>query len=168
MISAQALLAFKHKDNITINTYNVTSYDDATKWGTKLSYEVWDLSAEECNGNITIFGKWKLPEKTEMVNQIWQVGPGITDKGLPLPHDKNLDNFNAKGMLQLLGTQSGASPTPSPSPAAPSPSTAGLVPGAPAPAPAGKKKSASTRIGGRISVGFYMGLAVTLWSFIVF
>ena len=94
------------------------------------------------------------------MNQIWQVGPGITDKGLPLPHDKNLDNLNARGMLQLLGTQSVASPTPSPSP-----SPAGLVPGAPA--PAGKKKSASTRIGGRISVGFYMGLVVILGSLIV-
>ena len=97
----------------------------------------------------------------KQVNQIWQVGPGITEKGLPLPHDKNVDNLNAKGMLQLLGTQSGASPTPSPSPA-------GLVPGAPAPAPAGKKKSASTRIGGRIGVGFYMGLVVILGSLIVF
>ena len=67
MISAQALLAFKQKDKITISTYNVTSYGDATKWGTKLSYEVWDLSAEEWNGNITIFGKWKLPDKTKMV-----------------------------------------------------------------------------------------------------
>ncbi|XP_075650196.1 auxin-induced in root cultures protein 12-like [Castanea sativa] len=161
MISAQALLAFKHKDNITINTYNVTSYDDATKWGTKLSYEVWDLSAEESNGNITIFGKWKLPENTKMVNQIWQVGPGITDKGLPLSHDKNLDNLKAKGMLQLVGTQSGAAPSPSPSPAGP-------VPGVPAPAPAGKKKSASTRIGGRISACFYMGLVVILGSLIVF
>lgn len=66
MISSQALLAFKNNDNITINTYNVSSYNPA-EWGTKLLYDVWDLSAEESNGNIIIFAKWKFPEKIEKV-----------------------------------------------------------------------------------------------------
>ncbi|KAL4597003.1 hypothetical protein ACB092_12G204300 [Castanea dentata] len=101
MISSQALLAFKNNDNITINTYNVSSYNPA-EWGTKLLYDVWDLSAEESNGNIIIFAKWKFPEKIEKVNHVWQVGPGIVE-GLPLKHAMNPENKDSKGILQLVG-----------------------------------------------------------------
>ena len=163
MAGAQTLLAFKDTDNITIKTYDINS-PKPSKWGHNLSYGVRDLSAEHSNGTIKIFAKWKLPKNTETVNHVWQVGPGMTKEGLPLSHEMKPDNVQAKGKLQLVvATEGGGgSPALAPQPAA------GFVPeSAPAPGPAADKKSGSSRIGERISVGFYMALLVILGSLIV-
>ncbi|KAG6680650.1 hypothetical protein I3843_13G044400 [Carya illinoinensis] len=72
MAGSHALLAYKPNSSaVTIQTYDIKSYNISLS-GMNLSYPVWDLKAEESSGIITIYGKWKLPAKTEKVNQVWQ------------------------------------------------------------------------------------------------
>ncbi|KAG6630899.1 hypothetical protein CIPAW_13G053100 [Carya illinoinensis] len=86
MAGSHALLAYKPNSSaVTIQTYDIKSYNISLS-GMNLSYPVWDLKAEESSGIITIYGKWKLPAKTEKVNQVWQVGPGIIPSGYPMIH----------------------------------------------------------------------------------
>ncbi|KAB1204712.1 Auxin-induced in root cultures protein 12 [Morella rubra] len=138
MIGSQALLALKAKGTVTVKTYGIRSYD-FTQSSLNLTYEVWDLSAEDSNGTITIFGKWKLPEKTEKINQTWQVGPGVTPNGWPIGHALLPDNVQAKGILELLTRGGSTAPAlqPSASPVLePAASPAGVPISSPASGPA--------------------------------
>nr|POF23577.1 receptor-like protein kinase feronia [Quercus suber] len=132
MIGSQAVLAYKSNGAApTVKEYNITSFN-FTSSGTKLTYEVSDVSYEESDGTITIFAKWKLPEKTEKINQVWQVGP--VSQGLPGLHVTNGDNLLSDQALQLAGSRASTSPTAIPAPApAPGPRSS-LVPGSLSPA----------------------------------
>nr|XP_023887338.1 auxin-induced in root cultures protein 12-like [Quercus suber]POE67509.1 auxin-induced in root cultures protein 12 [Quercus suber] len=156
MAGSQALLAYKSNGAPTVKEYNITSYNFASS-GTKLTYEVSDVSSEESDGTITIFAKWKLPEKTEKINQVWQVGP--VSQGLPGPHVTKGDNLLSGQALQLAGSGASTSPTASPAPASAPGSSS--PPGSLTPAPSNGSPPASSA--SRITVGFNMGL---LFSFV--
>ncbi|XP_028769668.1 cytochrome b561 and DOMON domain-containing protein At3g25290-like [Neltuma alba] len=104
MAGAQALVAFKNKEGVvTAKTYNISSYSSVAPG--KLSFDVWDLKAEESSGGaVSIFATVKLPENAEKVNQVWQVGPSVTD-GEPDAHDTAPANLESKGVLNLKSGQ---------------------------------------------------------------
>ncbi|KAK9993009.1 hypothetical protein SO802_022712 [Lithocarpus litseifolius] len=144
MAGSQALLAFKSNGSTpTVRQYNITSYNFSAA-GSKLSYEVSDVSSEESDGTIKIFAKWKLPENTEKINQVWQVGPVM--QGFPGPHAFKGNNLLSFETLQLAGSGGSNSPTASPAPA----------PGSLSPAPSNGSPPASST--STITVGFNMGL----------
>lgn len=100
MPGSQALLAFKPNGSIpTVKTYDISSYNFSSS-GTKLSYDVSDLSSWFSDSTVMIFATWRLPEKTEKVNHVWQVGP--VSQGVPGPHLLKRDNHLSSGVLQLL------------------------------------------------------------------
>lgn len=98
MLGAQALIAFKANGSVAVRTYNLTSYKSIVE--SKLSFDVWDLSAEESNGVITILATVKVPEKTDKLNQVWQVGPSVTG-GMPDKHEISPSNLGAKSTLAV-------------------------------------------------------------------
>ena len=151
MIGSQTILAYKSNGASTVKQYNISSFDLASS-STKLSYEVSDLTSQQSGDTITIFAKWKLPDKTEKINQVWQVGPVM--QGVPGAHVKSGDNLKSVGVLQLVGSGGSTSPTASPAPGPGSSS----VPVSPAPSNGSTPSSTS-----RITVGFNMGL---LFSFV--
>ena len=106
MVGAQALIAFKNKSAMTVKTYNIKSYSSIVP--EKLSFEVWDMRAEESDGLMSIFAKVKVPEKTDTLNHVWQVGPSVSD-GIPAKHEFQPANLNSKGTLSLNGGQSSSS-----------------------------------------------------------
>ncbi|KAJ7950559.1 Cytochrome b561 and DOMON domain-containing protein [Quillaja saponaria] len=99
MIGAQAFIASKSNGVVTVKTYNISSYSSIIP--SKLSFDVWDMKAEESDSLIKIYAKLKVPEKAEILNQVWQVGP-VTD-GRPSKHGFLPANLNAKGTLSLNG-----------------------------------------------------------------
>ena len=156
MLGSQALVAFKSNNgSLTVKTYNISDYD-LSKVGTKLAYEVSELSAEETNKTYTIFATWKLTEKIEKLNQVWQVGPGVSN-GVPLIHAKNPENLQAVGTLALSGT-SGIAPSSSPSPATVPASGPGSVPTSAPPPTGGNGNNGSSS--SRTRVGFYTAFFV--------
>ncbi|XP_059430493.1 cytochrome b561 and DOMON domain-containing protein At3g25290 [Corylus avellana] len=159
MAGAQALVAFKSNGTVTIQTFDIKSYNFSQS-GLKLSYEVWDLSAEESGGTIKIFGKWKLPAKTEKVNQVWQVGPGLSPLGYPMVHAFEAENLAAKAVLQLVGQAAAISPASEPNASAPGPN--GSAPGSNGSAPA----SGAPRGRGELGVGISMAVFMILGSLI--
>ncbi|XP_018844150.1 auxin-induced in root cultures protein 12-like [Juglans regia] len=170
MAGSQALLAFKPNGGaVTIQTYDIKSYMFNMS-GMNLSYPVWDLKAEESSSNITIYGKWKLPAKMEKLNQVWQVGPGITPNGYPIIHNTNPENLKATGTLNLV-TAAATSPAPEPAAAsgpsgspAPGPGSAGSTP---SPGSSGGNNGVS-RNRDRAILSLCMPLFVILGSLIVF
>ena len=98
MLGAQTLLAFKSNGAMTVKTYNITSYGPITE--STLSFEVWDLTAEESNGLIWLYAKLKVPGNADTVNQVWQVGSSVTS-GVPDAHAMNTANKNSKSTLNL-------------------------------------------------------------------
>ncbi len=98
MVGAQTLLAFKSNGAMTVKTYNITSYGPITE--SKLSFEVWDLTAEESNGLIWLYAKLKVPNNADTVNQVWQVGSSVTS-GAPDAHAMDTANKNSKSTLNL-------------------------------------------------------------------
>ncbi|XP_062158750.1 auxin-induced in root cultures protein 12-like [Alnus glutinosa] len=141
MAGSQALLAFKSNGSVTIQTYDIRSYNFSQS-GLKLAYEVWDLSADVSNGTFKIFGKWKLSPGTEKVNLVWQVGPGLNSQGNPMIHEFFPGNLQAKENLQLVD-QEAVSPT----------GSASEPTGSTAHGPSGSALSgASTRRGGLVYV----------------
>ncbi|XP_028765319.1 cytochrome b561 and DOMON domain-containing protein At3g25290-like, partial [Neltuma alba] len=104
MAGVQALVAFKNKEDVvTVKTYNISSYSSVVPG--KLSFDVWDLKAEESSGGaVSIFATVKLPENAEKVNQVWQVGPSVTD-GEPDTHNFAPVNLESKGVLNLNSGQ---------------------------------------------------------------
>ncbi|KAG2672639.1 hypothetical protein I3760_13G051500 [Carya illinoinensis] len=171
MIGSQAILAFKSNGGaVTIQTYDIKAYNISLS-GLNLSYPVWDLKAEESSGNITIYGKWKLPAKTEMVNQVWQVGPGIHPNGYPIIHDvsSNAENLKSMGTLNLV-TAVASSPASEPAASGPSGNTApgpGSAGSAPSPGSSSGKNGVS-RNRDRAILSLCMPLFVILGSLIVF
>lgn len=100
MVGTQALLAFRGASgSMDVATYNISSYVVAKS---KIAYEVADLGSEYgSDGRITIFGTMKLPAGTTKVNQVWQVGPSVTD-GAPDKHAFASANMAATGILDLV------------------------------------------------------------------
>ncbi|OWM62753.1 cytochrome b561 and DOMON domain-containing protein At3g25290 [Punica granatum] len=107
MVGAQALIAFKDSSTgaMTVKTYNVSSYASVKQ--SKISFEVWDMSAEENSGDGTmrIYAKFKVPGDASKLNHVWQVGPSVTD-GMPDKHDFAQANLASKGTLDLVAGQS--------------------------------------------------------------
>ena len=102
MAGAQALIAFRNNGVMTMKTYDISSYSSIVPGN--LSFDVWDLMAEESEGSMRIFAKVKVPEKTQSLNQVWQVGPSVID-GRPDKHNFEPANLNAKGILSLNSNQ---------------------------------------------------------------
>ncbi|XVF72328.1 hypothetical protein PTKIN_Ptkin12aG0112300 [Pterospermum kingtungense] len=116
MAGSQALLAFKEKGSILVKTYNISSYSSIVEG--KLSFEVWDLEADTGDdGKMVIYGSLKVPVSAEKLNQVWQVGPGVTN-GHPMKHDFAKANLVALGELMLVEKLSSAAPSPAPTPQA--------------------------------------------------
>ena len=67
----------KNDSAMAVKTYNISSYSSIVP--EKLSFEVWDMRAEESDGLMSIFTKVKVPEKIDILNHVWQVGPSISD-----------------------------------------------------------------------------------------
>lgn len=110
MAGSQALVAYKDsKGAVTVKLYNVSSYESIVPTK-KLSFDVWDTSADESGGLMRIYGKVKVPEelaKAGKLNQVWQVGPSVTPGGMIAKHDFAPPNLNSKGALDLSGAQTG-------------------------------------------------------------
>ncbi|KAG4938613.1 hypothetical protein JHK84_044864 [Glycine max] len=109
MPGAEALLALPSTSGsaVTLRRYNLTSYKsiDVVK---AFTFESWDLSAEETNGAITIYGTVKIPDSAENVSHVWQVGPVAA--GVPAVHGFKDDNIHAKAALPVaLAGSSGSS-----------------------------------------------------------
>ncbi|KAF4367556.1 hypothetical protein G4B88_003760 [Cannabis sativa] len=118
MVGAQSLIAVKHSNgSVSVMTFNISSYRSIVP--SKLSFDVWGLSAESVDGNITIFATVKVPEKAKTLNQVWQVGSGVNQtNGFLIKHDFAPENLNAKGTLNLVtGTTGGDAPSMAPAPA---------------------------------------------------
>ncbi|CAL0302809.1 unnamed protein product [Lupinus luteus] len=101
MVGTQAIAAYTQHGEITIKTLDIQSYNVLVPG--KLSYDVWDLSAEQSDGVIRIFATLKVKEVGE-VNQVWQVGPSVTNGRLDI-HGFQPENLNSKGILKLSGGQ---------------------------------------------------------------
>ena len=99
MAGAQALIAVKQEnDSVSVQTYKISSYSSIVP--SKLSFEVWNLSAHAKGAEITIFATVKVPEKAKTVNHLWQVGPGINqENGFLLKHDMTPENLGSVGTL---------------------------------------------------------------------
>lgn len=110
MAGSQALVAYKDsKGAVIVKLYNVSSYESIVPTK-KLSFDVWDTSADESGGLMRIYGKLKVPEelaKAGKLNQVWQVGPSVTPDGMIAKHDFAQPNLNSKGALDLSGAQTG-------------------------------------------------------------
>ncbi|MBA0758018.1 hypothetical protein Gotri_021052 [Gossypium trilobum] len=115
MAGSQALLAFKNKGSMVVKTYNISSYRSIVEG--KLSFDVWDLEAEATNdGKMVIYGSLKVGGSVEKLNQVWQVGPGVSD-GHPMKHEFGKANLGSWGDLKLVEKVSSGSSSPAPSPA---------------------------------------------------
>lgn len=106
MAGSQALVASKDSTTgvASVTTLNIVSYSSLLPG--KLSFDVWDVKAEEAAGALRIFAKVKVPADLAAngkVNQVWQVGPGVAANGRIQPHDFNAPNLNAVGSLDLTG-----------------------------------------------------------------
>ncbi|KAK3405882.1 hypothetical protein EUGRSUZ_K02101 [Eucalyptus grandis] len=118
MIGAQALMALKLDDgSLAAKTYNCNSYMAITE--SKLSFEVWDLSADQENGMMRVFASVEVPKNATSVNQVWNVG-GTVITNQPQIHPLAPANREAKGKLMLNGGGGGGmgpatAPAPGPS-----------------------------------------------------
>ncbi|XP_010557755.1 PREDICTED: cytochrome b561 and DOMON domain-containing protein At4g12980-like [Tarenaya hassleriana] len=111
MAGSQALVAFKDPKSgvAAVTTLNISSYQTLVPG--KLAFDVWDTKAEEGGEALRIFAKVKIPADLaakRKVNQVWQVGPGLTPTGFIVKHGFDGPNLNAKGTLDLSGANSGA------------------------------------------------------------
>ncbi|XP_030514975.2 auxin-induced in root cultures protein 12-like [Rhodamnia argentea] len=111
MVGSQALMALRISGSVVAKTYNISGYHSIVE--SKLSFNVWDLSADEANGTMRIFAAVKVPEKAASVNQVWQVG-GAVNGTHPSIHPLDVANKASKGTLELQST--GGSPSPAPGP----------------------------------------------------
>ncbi|KAK4795233.1 hypothetical protein SAY86_013227 [Trapa natans] len=106
MVGSQALIAFRDSSTgaMAVKTYNISSYGPVQE--SKISFEVWDMAAEEntTDGTMKIYAKIKVPGDASKLNQVWQVGPSVTD-GTPDKHDFGSGNMNAMGTLDLVAGQ---------------------------------------------------------------
>lgn len=134
---------FAESGSIVAKTLNISSYHSIVE--SKLSFEVWDLSADESSGNMRLFGSVKVPSGVTKLNQVWQVGSAV-DGTHPKIHGMKPDNLNSKGTLELVAA---GAPAPGPSiTAVAGPTTAVTTPVAPsAPPPANGAPTAMVKDG---------------------
>ncbi|KAI3418287.1 DOMON domain-containing protein [Psidium guajava] len=118
MIGAQALMALKSSaGSVVAKTFNISSYHSIAE--SKLSFDVWDLSADEASRAMRLFASVKVPAGSRSLNQVWQVG-GAVDGTRPKIHDMADANKDAKATLVLAAAESGiggstaVSPAPAP------------------------------------------------------
>ncbi|KAH9770893.1 auxin-induced in root cultures protein 12 [Citrus sinensis] len=148
MAGSQALIALKSSGSLVVKTYNISSYSTLTE--SKLSFQTWDLKAESgANGTTVIYGKLKVPEKAETLNQVWQVGAQVAN-GHPMKHEFKPANLQAKGPLNLVKKPGSLTPA-----SAPTPGTPGS-PGVPSPDRGGQSMIRAN------VVGLFMGLVLFL------
>ncbi|PKI59176.1 hypothetical protein CRG98_020441 [Punica granatum] len=103
MVGAQALMALKPASGpIVAKTYNISSYHSIVEG--KLSFDVWDLKADESNGTMRLFGSVKVPKGATSLNQVWQVGSSVNGTQ-PRIHAMTPDNKNSKSTLDLTDTE---------------------------------------------------------------
>lgn len=114
MAGAQTVVAFKDpsKGVAVVKTLNISSY--STIIPSKLAFDVWDMKAEEVSGDgggtLRIFARIKVPSDLAAkgkVNQVWQVGPGVSPEGMIAKHDFDTANLYSKGPLDLSGNNNG-------------------------------------------------------------
>ncbi|KAH6765804.1 Auxin-responsive family protein [Perilla frutescens var. hirtella] len=103
MKGSQALIAFRDaKGEMTVKTYNVSSYDALAAESEVVWYEVKESAAEFSGGVMRLFATLVLPVKgVTVVNHVWQVGSSVT-LGAPEEHGFDPDNLSSKGSLDLL------------------------------------------------------------------
>lgn len=102
MKGSQTLLAFQSAGAMTVKTYDIKAIGPISE--SKLSFDVWDLSAEQSGGVMRIFAKVKVPKNAQSVNQVWQVGGSVTS-GVPDAHAMQQANLNSKSTLNFNGGQ---------------------------------------------------------------
>uniref|UniRef100_A0A6V7QY25 AIR12 DOMON domain-containing protein n=1 Tax=Ananas comosus var. bracteatus TaxID=296719 RepID=A0A6V7QY25_ANACO len=86
-----------------------------------IAFQPSDLAAEDAaegGGAVRFYAKLKLPEGTETVSHVWQVGPAVVD-GVPAKHAFAPDNLAAKGTLALVPSRSSGEAAPAGAPAPP-------------------------------------------------
>ena len=99
---------------MVVKTYNISSYSSIVEG--KLSFEVWDLEAEAGDdGKMVIYGSLKVPASAVKLNQVWQVGPGVTN-GHPMKHEFAKANLASLGELNLVEKVSSGDSSPAPAP----------------------------------------------------
>ncbi|KAH1039661.1 hypothetical protein J1N35_041404 [Gossypium stocksii] len=107
MIGSQAFIAFRNKGSSVVKTYNISSYSSIVEG--KLSFDVWDLEAKTSDdGKMVIYGSLKVSTSVEKVNQVWQVGQGVTN-GHPMKHELTKGNLDSSGELKLIDKVSSTS-----------------------------------------------------------
>ncbi|XP_071697589.1 cytochrome b561 and DOMON domain-containing protein At3g25290-like [Rutidosis leptorrhynchoides] len=111
MAGSQALLAFKSSNgSMVVKTYNISSYSDINEG--MLAFDVMDKRGEFSDGLMKIFATVVLPGKNvTVVNQVWQVGPSVSEDGVPVKHAFQPANLAAKGRLDLLSGGTSGSDT---------------------------------------------------------
>ncbi|GER27164.1 auxin-responsive family protein [Striga asiatica] len=111
MAGSQALVAFRDPSGrMVVHTYNITGYAlpaNSTVW-----FRVLNSSAEFSDGQMRLSAAMVLPEGAPTsLNHIWQVGPAVAG-GVPVRHEFQPANLNAKGRLDLLRGESGETTSP--------------------------------------------------------
>jgi len=102
MVGAQVIVAFKNNTVMVMKTLDLKSYKVFIPG--KLSFDVWDMKAEEDGGLMKIFATVKVPVNVTAVNHVWQVGPSVK-AGMIAQHEFNPSNLNSKGRLSLNGAK---------------------------------------------------------------
>nr|GEV90554.1 cytochrome b561 and DOMON domain-containing protein At3g25290-like [Tanacetum cinerariifolium] len=105
MEGAQSLIGYKASNgSIVVKTYNISSYDSIVD--EKLDFDVTDMSGEYSDGVMRIFATVGLLEKGQTtLNQVWQVGAGVSQSGFPATHQFKEGNLGSKRRLDLLSGQ---------------------------------------------------------------
>ncbi|GAU29611.1 hypothetical protein TSUD_164590 [Trifolium subterraneum] len=101
MAWSQVIVAFKNKTVMAMKTLDLESYKIIVPG--KLSFDVWDMKAEEDVGTMKIFATVKVPANVDAVNHVWQVGATVMPGGSIAPHDFQPPNLSSKGRLSLNG-----------------------------------------------------------------
>ncbi|CAJ2670014.1 unnamed protein product [Trifolium pratense] len=101
MAGAQVIVAFKNNTVMAMKTLDLKSYKIIVPG--KLSFDVWDMKAEEDGGLMKIYATVKVPVNVDAVNHVWQVGATVMPGGFIAPHDFQPPNLNSKGRLSLNG-----------------------------------------------------------------
>lgn len=113
MVGAQAFVAYEFNKFIQTTTLNITGYRVLTPGN--LAFNFWDVSADKKNDVITLYASLSVPDNKTVMNQVWQVGPGVDANGVILPHPFAGESLLSKSILSLTGAPvPTAAPSPSP------------------------------------------------------
>lgn len=99
--------------SLVAKTYQLTNYIACTE--SKLSFDVWDLSADEEKGMMRIFASVEVPKNATSVNQVWEIG-GAVIGNQPRVHPLAPANRQSKGKLVLVSPYNGGGTAPAPAP----------------------------------------------------